>query len=451
MDRKKIYFLIGVVLLAELVFSVSTFAGETENTVTDLEAIKEELQTNINVVWTCVAAFLVFFMQAGFAMVETGFTRAKNAVNILMKNLMDFSVGTIAFFLVGFGLMFGETNGIFGTTLFGLSGVEPGTDWNWTFLIFQTVFAATAATIVSGAMAERTKFIGYLIYSFFISLLIYPIFGSWAWGGLLDGGGWLENLGFLDFAGSTVVHSIGGWLALAGAVVLGPRIGKYGPDGKPRAITGHSIPLAALGVFILWFGWFGFNPGSTTTGEGLIGYIAVTTNLSAAAGAIFAMCTAWVIMKKPDASMALNGALAGLVSITAPCDGVSPMAAIAIGAVGGVLVVLSVLFIDHVLKVDDPVGAVSVHGVCGVWGTLSAGLFNMETGLLYGGGLKQLGVQVLGAGSAFVWAFGLGLALFFAIEKTIGLRVTSEEELKGLDIGEHGMEAYSGFQIFTTT
>jgi len=347
--------------------------------------------------------------------------------------------------------MFGETNGIFGTTLFGLSGVEPGTDWNWTFLIFQTVFAATAATIVSGAMAERTKFIGYLIYSFFISLLIYPIFGSWAWGGLLDGGGWLENLGFLDFAGSTVVHSIGGWLALAGAVVLGPRIGKYGPDGKPRAITGHSIPLAALGVFILWFGWFGFNPGSTTTGEGLIGYIAVTTNLSAAAGAIFAMCTAWVIMKKPDASMALNGALAGLVSITAPCDGVSPMAAIAIGAVGGVLVVLSVLFIDHVLKVDDPVGAVSVHGVCGVWGTLSAGLFNMETGLLYGGGLKQLGVQVLGAGSAFVWAFGLGLALFFAIEKTIGLRVTSEEELKGLDIGEHGMEAYSGFQIFTTT
>jgi len=451
MDRKKIYFLIGVVLLAELVFSVSTFAGETENTVTDLEAIKEELQTNINVVWTCVAAFLVFFMQAGFAMVETGFTRAKNAVNILMKNLMDFSVGTIAFFLVGFGLMFGETNGIFGTTLFGLSGVEPGTDWNWTFLIFQTVFAATAATIVSGAMAERTKFIGYLIYSFFISLLIYPIFGSWAWGGLLDGGGWLENLGFLDFAGSTVVHSIGGWLALAGAVVLGPRIGKYGPDGKPRAITGHSIPLAALGVFILWFGWFGFNPGSTTTGEGLIGYIAVTTNLSAAAGAIFAMCTAWVIMKKPDASMALNGALAGLVSITAPCDGVSPMAAIAIGAVGGVLVVLSVLFIDHVLKVDDPVGAVSVHGVCGVWGTLSVGLFNMETGLLYGGGLKQLGVQVLGAGSAFVWAFGLGLALFFAIEKTIGLRVTSEEELKGLDIGEHGMEAYSGFQIFTTT
>ncbi len=416
-----------------------------------VDAAKEELQLNINIVWTCIAAFLVFFMQPGFAMVECGFTRAKNAVNILMKNLMDFSVGTIAFFLIGFGLMFGKTNGFFGTTLFGFSGVESGTDWNWTFLIFQTVFAATAATIVSGAMAERTKFVGYLIYSFFISLLIYPIFGSWAWGGLLDGGGWLENLGFLDFAGSTVVHSIGGWLALSGAIVLGPRIGKYGPDGKPKAILGHNIPLAALGVFILWFGWFGFNPGSTTTGDGSIGYIAVTTNLSAAAGAIVAMCTAWVIMKKPDASMALNGALAGLVSITAPCDGVSPMAAIAIGAIGGVLVVLSVLFIDHVLKVDDPVGAVSVHGVCGAWGTLSAGLFNMETGLFYGGGLKQLGVQALGVGSAFVWAFGIGLVLFFTIEKTIGLRVSSEEELKGLDIGEHGMEAYSGFQIFTTT
>jgi Amt family ammonium transporter len=416
-----------------------------------LESIKEELQTNINIVWTCVAAFLVFFMQAGFAMVESGFTRAKNAVNILMKNLMDFSVGTIAFFLVGFGLMFGKTNGLFGTTLFGLGGVEPGTDWNWTFLIFQTVFAATAATIVSGAMAERTRFVGYLVYSFFISLFIYPVFGSWAWGGLLDGGGWLEKLGFLDFAGSTVVHSVGGWLALAGAIVLGPRIDKYGPDGKPKAIPGHNIPVAALGVFILWFGWFGFNPGSTTTGDGSIGYIAVTTNLAAAAGAILAMITAWVIMKKPDASMALNGALAGLVAITAPCDGVSPFGAIIIGSVAGVLVVLSVLFIDRTLKVDDPVGAVSVHGVNGLWGTLSAGLFNMETGLFYGGGLKQLGVQALGAGAAFVWAFGLGLVLFYAISKTIGLRVTAEEELKGLDIGEHGMEAYSGFQVFTTT
>ena len=444
--------LLGIVLTLALTSNAALFATETNSAdTTAIETAKEGLQMNINIVWTCVAAFLVFFMQAGFAMVEAGFTRAKNAVNILMKNLMDFSVGSIAFFVIGFGLMFGKTSGLFGTTLFALNGVEPGTHWNWTFLIFQTVFCATAATIVSGAMAERTKFVGYLTYSLFISLFIYPIFGSWAWGGLLDGGGWLEKLGFLDFAGSTVVHSIGGWLALAGAIVLGPRVGKYSPDGKPRAITGHNIPLAALGVFILWFGWFGFNPGSTTAGEGLVGYIAVTTNLAAAAGAIMAMFTSWSIMKKPDASMALNGALAGLVAVTAPCDGVSPFAAIIIGAIAGTLVVLSVLFIDNVLHVDDPVGAVSVHGVCGVWGTLSAGLFNMETGLFYGGGLKQLGIQALGAASAFAWAFGLGLALFFVISKTIGLRVTPDEELKGLDIGEHGMEAYSGFQIFITT
>ena len=415
----------------------------------EIEAAVEGLQMNMNILWTCIAAFLVFFMQAGFAMVESGFTRAKNAVNIIMKNLMDFSVGSLAFFLVGFGLMFGATNGLFGTTLFGLSGVEPGEDWNWTFLIFQTVFAATAATIVSGAMAERTKFVGYLVYSFFITLLIYPIFGSWAWGSLLDGDGWLEGLGFLDFAGSTVVHSVGGWLALAGAIILGPRLGKYGPDGKPKAILGHNMPLASLGVFILWFGWFGFNPGSTTYADGWIGYIAVTTNLAAASGAVAATATSWILLKKPDGSMALNGALAGLVSITAPCDGVTPLSAILIGLVGGALVVVSVIFIDRVLKVDDPCGAVSVHGVCGAWGTLSAGLFNMDTGLFYGGGLGQLGVQAVGVLAAFAWAFGLGLVLFWTISKTVGLRVSPEEEMKGLDIGEHGMEAYSGFQIFS--
>jgi len=444
-----------ILLAALFVLVVPMTAGAAEEPAASaVDVAKEELQTNINIVWTCIAAFLVFFMQAGFAMVEAGFTRAKNAVNIIMKNLMDFSVGSLAFFLVGFGLMFGASKGIFGTTLFGLSGVEKGGGWDWTFLIFQTVFAATAATIVSGAMAERTKFTGYLAYSFFITMLIYPIFGKWAWGSLLlgdEGAGWLEGFGFLDFAGSTVVHSVGGWLALAGAIVLGPRIGKYGPDGKPKAIMGHNLPLAALGVFILWFGWFGFNPGSTTTGDSSIGYIAVTTNLSAAAGAIVAMIVAWVVLKKPDASMALNGALAGLVAITAPCDGVSPMAAIIIGAIGGALVVFSVLFIDRTLKIDDPVGAVSVHGVCGLWGTLSCGLFNMETGLFYGGGIKQLGVQALGAGVAFAWAFGLGLVLFYAIKATIGLRVSEEEESKGLDIGEHGMEAYSGFQIFSTT
>lgn len=436
-------------LLLIIILSGTVFADE----VLTLEGIKEELQTNVNIVWTCIAAFLVFFMQAGFAMVETGFTRAKNSVNILMKNLMDFAVGSIVFFFIGFGLMFGVSNGLFGTTMFGLGGVEPGSDWTWTFLIFQTVFAATAATIVSGAMAERTKFMSYLIYSAVISLVIYPVFGSWVWGNLLltDNNSWLAKMGFHDFAGSTVVHSIGGWLALAGAVVLGPRLGKYGPDKKPRAIMGHNLPLAALGVFILWFGWFGFNPGSTTVGNGSIGYIAVTTNLAAAAGAVMALITSWVLLKKPDISMALNGALAGLVAITAPCDGVSPIGAIIIGSVGGILVVLSVLFFDHIVKVDDPVGAVSVHGVNGLWGTLSYGLFAMDGGLFYGGGFKQLGVQILGASTAFVWAFGLGLILFGILSKTVGLRVSPEEELKGLDIGEHGMEAYSGFQIFSTT
>ena len=419
-----------------------------------IAAVKEEVTLNLNIVWTCVAAFLVFFMQAGFAMVEAGFTRAKNAINIMMKNLMDFSIGTLAFYLVGFGLMFGATKGLVGSSLFGFAGVDPaGSGWEWTFLIFQTVFAGTAATIVSGAMAERTKFSGYLMYSVFICALIYPIFGKWAWGSLLlgdEGAGWLEGLGFCDFAGSTVVHSIGGWLALAGAIVLGPRLGKYTADKKARAIPGHNVSLAALGVFILWFGWFGFNPGSTTTGDGSIGRIAVTTNLAAATGAIMAMFTAWRAIGKPDASMALNGALAGLVGITAGCATVSPVGAILIGGVAGVLVVGSVVFIDKVLRIDDPVGAVSVHGVCGAWGTLACGLFNLDGGLFYGGGAKQLAVQLVGVGTAFAWAFGLGLVLFLAIKHTIGLRVTPEEELRGLDITEHGMEAYSGFQIFTT-
>ena len=411
----------------------------------------DTLQNNLNIVWTCVAAFLVFFMQAGFAMVESGFTQAKNTINIMMKNLMDFSIGSLSFFIIGFGLMFGVTNGLFGTSHFALAGMDvTGKDWNWTFLIFQTVFAGTAATIVSGAMAERTKFVGYLAYSVFICAFIYPIFGSWAWGSLLDGGGWLENLGFNDFAGSTVVHSVGGWLALAGAIVLGPRIGKYGPDGKARAIPGHNIAIAALGVFILWFGWFGFNPGSTTFGDGNIGRIAVTTNLAAAAGAIAAMLTSWIVEKKPDGSMMLNGALAGLVGITAGCASVSPLGAIAIGLGAGTLVVLSVIFIDRILKVDDPVGAVSVHGVCGAFGTLAVGLFAVDGGLFYGGGFKLLGVQTLGVITAFAWAFGLGLFLFNFIKVTIGLRVSEEEELRGLDIGEHGMEAYNGFQIFST-
>lgn len=459
MIRKiKNVFLVLVIVLAA---GTAAFADDAEVVAVPATVQQvETLQTNLNIVWTCIAAFLVFFMQPGFAMVEAGFTRAKNAVNILMKNLMDFSIGTVAFFLIGFGLMFGTTNGFFGTTDFAISNIlGDGENWNYTFLIFQTVFAGTAATIVSGAMAERTKFKGYLVYSVFICAFIYPVFGSWAWGGLLNGGGWLEKLGFCDFAGSTVVHSIGGWLALAGAIVLGPRIGKYGPDKKPRAIPGHNITLAALGVFILWFGWFGFNAGSTTVGNGEIGRVALTTNIASAAGAIMAMFTSWLIFKKPDASMSLNGALAGLVAITAPCYTVTPIGSLFIGLIAGVLVVLSVMFIDSVLKVDDPVGAVSVHGVCGAFGTLACGLFNAEgvlsegaesTGLFYGGGLGQLGVQFAGVGAAFIWAFGLGLIMFIVIKKTVGLRVTPEEELKGLDIGEHGMEAYSGFQVFTT-
>ncbi|MBX3177115.1 MAG: ammonium transporter [Candidatus Hydrogenedentes bacterium] len=416
----------------------------------------EDVQTNLNIIWTCVAAFLVFFMQAGFAMVETGFTRAKNVVNIIMKNMMDFSIGSLAFFMIGFGIMFGANpSGWFGTSDFFLGGVEYGdghdAQWPFTFLIFQTVFAATAATIVSGAMAERTKFKSYLVYSVLITAFVYPVFGSWAWNSLYasDSAGWLEGLGFLDFAGSTVVHSVGGWLALAGAIVLGPRIGKYGPDGKARAIPGHNMALGALGVFILWLGWFGFNPGSTTTGDGMVGYIAVTTNLAAAAGAVGAMVTAWIVLKKPEGSMTLNGALAGLVSITAPCDGVSPLASVAIGFIGGVIVVLSILLLDKKLKIDDPVGCISVHGVCGAWGTLAAGLWNLESGLFYGHGAAQLGVQAIGVVAGFVWAFGAGLVLFLAIKYTVGIRVSEEEELAGLDVGEHGMEAYSGFQIFS--
>ena len=417
------------------------------------------LQQNIDIVWTLVAAILVMFMQPGFAMLEAGLTQAKNAVNILMKNMMDFSIGALAFFVVGFGIMFGSTsNGWFGSTLFALEGIN-GSDWGFTFWMFQVVFAATAATIVSGAVAERTKFIGYLCYSVVICLFIYPMFGKWAWGSLLldDGGGWLEGLGFIDFAGSTVVHSIGGWLALAGAVVLGPRIGKYRSDGSARAVPGHNIPLAALGVFILWFGWFGFNAGSTTAGNGEIGRIAVTTNLSAAAGAIVAMALSWLLYKKPDASMAINGIIAGLVSITASCYTVSPSGSIAIGAIGGVLVVLSIRFIDSVLKVDDPVGAISAHGVCGAWGTLSCGVFGAEavlgigeanTGLLYGGGFSQLGIQLIGVATAFAWAFGTGLLLFYTIKKTVGLRVSESDELRGLDISEHGMEAYPEYTIF---
>lgn len=407
----------------------------------DAPLTADAVQNNLNFVWTMIAGFMVFIMQAGFAMVEVGFTRAKNACNILMKNLMDFSVGAIAFWAVGFGLMFGATNGFFGTTDFFFSGASgDGEAWNYAFWLFQVVFAATAATIISGAVAERTKFSAYLAYSALVSAFVYPVFGSWAWGSLYNGGGWLEGLGFIDFAGSTVVHSMGGWLALAGAIVVGPRLGKYDKSGRVKPIPGHNIPLAALGVFILWFGWYGFNPGSTTVGDTSIALIAVTTTLAAAAGATMAMLATWLKYGKSDIGMTMNGALAGLVGITAGCANVTPLSAVIIGAVAGVLVLFSVLFFDRI-KVDDPVGAVSVHGVCGAWGTLAAGLFDSA-----GFSLKTVAVQLTGIGACFLWAFGIGLIMFKLIDLVIGMRVSREEEMAGLDYTEHGASAYPDFQ-----
>jgi Amt family ammonium transporter len=387
--------------------------------------------------WTVIAGAMVFFMQGGFAAVCAGFTRAKNVCNILMKNLMDFSVGSLVFFFVGFAFMFGvSSNGWIGTSMFGLTGItdadKPGL---YTFWFFQSVFAATACTIVAGAVAERTKFIGYLCYSIGITVIIYPIFGKWAWGSLLmdDGAGWLEGRGFYDFAGSTVVHSIGGWSALFAAWIVGPRVGKY-VDGKPRAILGHSMPLAAVGTFILWFGWFGFNAGSTTDGNAdTLGLICANTSLAGAAGAVAAMITSWVMFKKPDTGMSLNGALAGLVSITAGCDALVPGTAIMAGLVGGVLVVLAVIFIDRTLKIDDPVGAISVHGVCGVWGTLAVAVFSDAA---------TFSAQLTGVVVAFVWVAITSSILFFALRTAGLLRASDEDQAQGLDISEHGNEGY---------
>lgn len=412
--------------------------------------------TVLDTLWILVASFLVFSMHAGFAMVEAGFTRAKNTVNILMKNFMNVSLGLLVFFVVGYGLMFGKSAGGFiGTDNFILSITDPANTQNFAFWFFQAVFAATAATIVSGAVAERIKFYSYLFYCVVITSLVYPIVGHWIWGG-----GWLQQLGMIDFAGSTVVHSVGGFSALAGAMVLGPRLGKYNKDGSSNAIPGHNIALAALGVFILWFGWFGFNPGSTLSASSpAIATIAVNTAIAAAAGAFSAMIFVWIKYKKPDASMILNGALAGLVGITAGCAVVSPISAIIIGLICGVIVCISINLFDRTFKIDDPVGAISVHGICGVFGTLFVGLFAQSEyaslagfgdidGLLFGGGFKLLLIQLAGAFSVIAWTFGLMLALFIIMKKTVGLRVSRDEELKGLDIEEHGMEAYGGFQIF---
>lgn len=395
------------------------------------------LQRHADFVWTILAAVLVLLMQAGFSLIEVGMTRAKNAVNICMKNIMDLSMGSLAFWLVGFGIMFGPSGGWFGTGSFMLSDYATDQDpWLYAFWIFQTVFAATAATIVSGAVAERTKFSVYIMYSVFLTAIVYPVFGSWAWGSLYKGDGWLEGLGFIDFAGSTVVHSVGGWGALAGAMVVGPRLGRFTSEGKPRAMPGHNLVFVTLGMFILWFGWFGFNAGSTTAATVDIALIAVNTNLSAAAGALGAMVTAWLFLKKPDATMTINGALAGLVGITAGCANVVPGSAVLIGLAAGVLVVFSVLFFDR-RQIDDPVGAISVHGVCGAWGTLAAGLFNAG-----GVTLAIVGTQLLGIVAAFVWVFGTMFAFFKIVDATVGMRVSAEEEIAGLDVFEHGNEAY---------
>jgi len=432
-----------IIILLALIFASLAWAGDEAPTVESNKTLIDLVQSHADYVWTLVAAALVFFMQAGFAMVETGFTRAKNAVNIMMKNLMDFAMGSLAFWAIGFGIMFGTSStGWFGTSGFFLSDFKVGGDpWVLAFWMFQVVFAATAATIVSGAMAERTKFSGYLIYSAVVSAVIYPIFGSWAWGGLYKGQGWLEGLGFIDFAGSTVVHSVGGWAALAGAIVLGPRMGKYMQDGKIKPILGHNMPLAALGVFILWLGWFGFNPGSTTAANKDIAMIFVNTNLAAAAGCLLAMATSWIKFGKPEIGMSLNGALAGLVAITSPCASVTPLSAVIIGAAAGVIVVLAVLFFDRI-RIDDPVGAISVHGVCGAWGTLAAGIFNIG-----GTSAKIIGVQLLGISACFLWVFPTAFILFKLIDKTVGLRVSPEEELEGLDIAEHGGNAYPDFEV----
>lgn len=414
----------------------------------------------LDTVWTLIAAVLVMFMQAGFAMLTAGFSRSKNACNMLMKNLMDFCFGTISYWAIGFGLMFGAGNLLFGQSGFFLSDSgDTFASLSWTQVpleckyLFQLVFCATAATIVAGAMAERTKFVAYIFYSIAITAIIYPIVGHWIWGG-----GWLAELGMWDFAGSTVVHSTGGWLALVGAIMLGPRTGKYNMDGSSNALPGHSIPLATLGTFILWFGWFGFNPGSTMALVRDIAHIAATTNIAAAAGGISAMFTSWWMFKKADISMALNGVLGGLVSVTASCAFVSLGSAIWIGLIGGFLVVLGVIFIDQYLRIDDPVGAIAVHGICGTWGTLALGLFAQDKfapgttgdGLFFGGSLKLLGAQALGVISVFAWCTVTGFLLFYVIKQLVGLRVSREEELRGLDIDEHGMEAYSGFQVFTT-
>lgn len=416
----------------------------------------QDLGLSLDTVWMLLAAMLVFFMQPGFALCEAGFTRSKNTANILFKNFVDFMFGSLLFWFIGFGFMFGSNGeGFIGMPNFGDLSFYSGDLPVEGFLIFETVFCATSATIVSGAMAERTKFDMYVIYSIFISLIIYPVEGHWTWGG-----GWLCNgeegsfmmnafgAAFHDFAGSAIVHSVGGVLAFVGAIALGPRLGKYGKDGKSRAIPGHNLLTAALGVFILWFGWFGFNPGSQLAASGEVNRVAIshvflTTNLAAVAGGTATMFTTWIKYGKPSLSLTLNGVLAGLVGITAGCDLVSPVGAVIIGLVCGIVLVYSIEFIDCKLHVDDPVGASTVHGVCGILGTLMTGMLAIDSGLFYGHGWGFLGAQAFGVLCIDAWALVMGIVIFFGMKKIAGLRVDKRIEEEGLDIYEHGESCFN--------
>ncbi|MGI0480790.1 ammonium transporter [Geminocystis sp. CENA526] len=454
----------GCVVLSAILLLSSSYAVYAQDTPSDLTAITSELRVGLDTLWVVLASVLVILMNAGFAMLETGFCRRKNAVNMLSKNLIVFAVSTIAFWVLGFGLMFGDGNGIIGLQGFFLNGADnsPAVDdayrgvysaLSWAGVplsakfLFQVAFAGTAATIVSGAVAERIKFIDFVLFSVFLVAIPYPIIGHWVWGG-----GWLAQMGFQDFAGSTVVHSVGGWCALTGAIILGPRMGKYPAGGGIMPLPGHNLSIATLGCFILWIGWFGFNPGSTMAVNEDIAYIAVVTNLAAASGAITATISSWILAGKPDLSLTINGILSGLVAITAGCSMVSYSSAILIGALAGILVVFAVYFLDS-LKIDDPVGAISVHLVNGVWGTIAVGLFadalitgdDNISGLFSSGNFNLLGSQLLGIITIGITMIVFSFLFWNILKVTLGLRVSQEEEYLGLDIGEHGMEAYSGF------
>lgn len=468
--------LISIFLPAMLVAAVTgVFAADGSQAVVTqaaLDELKSSMAVRIDTVWVLFTAFLVFFMNLGFAMVESGLCRAKNTVNILAKNFIVFAIASISFWIIGWGLMFGNGNPFVGLEgLFFASGPDnspamgeaykgaySAISWTgvpmWAKFFFQLVFAGTAATIVSGAVAERIKFKSFIVFSFILVGIMYPLTGHWIWGG-----GWLQTLGMWDFAGSTVVHSVGGWSALAGVILLGSRLGKYRADGSVNPIFGHNMSLVTLGGLVLWFGWFGFNPGSTmAVGDGsAIAHVAVTTNTAAATAIISSTITSWLIQKKPDLSMIINGALAGLVAITAPCAFVSVGSSAIIGLIAGVLVVLAVIMFDK-LKLDDPVGALSVHLVNGVFGTLAVGLFAQDkitgaatgNGLFFGGGMKLLTSQAIGVVAVGAFTFTVAFAVWYVIKLVMGMKVSREEEIQGLDIGEHGMKAYPDFQGFLT-